>query len=542
MYNLLLIDDEILIADGMYDALYEENMENLHVMKAYAVSEALQAAKTNRIDILLTDINMPDLDGFGLFEQVIALWPYCKVIFLTGYQSFDYAYKAIQYKNVRYLIKADGVDRVLETVKEVMGELDQQLQERIPENFDLEQESRERLIKEILIGYFNGEIEEENLYRDDLKALGFQIDVKRPLYLAGAKYNRTDTEETYEKRLGFVKDMNVMLRGHLKENIRIVPLDMNQGILWLLQPEDEQEDLVYFMNVFDLFQVHLKRACDLDSIVVVCREAMIDEVKQQFHQLYGMLRTQMMIEGNLLTYEELQKIVRRRNWTGAEEPGMELIKQKIPRLNRALELLDRESFFQEAQPVFEALQKVKSRHSIWAKETYLSFSLCMLEFISQTGLYEKLPFTLSLTPLTNPEEFSDWEETVSYLKCLAEAIFRLKEEKNSDEMNLVIQKVERLVEENLEKELNITLLAEKLYFNACYLSRIFKTVKGVTLSDYITERKMSRAKQLLTESDCKVQKIGEQLGYSSPANFIRSFKKYYGVTPNEYRRMYYLVK
>ncbi len=198
------------------------------------------------------------MDGFELFEQVIALWPYCRVIFLTGYQSFDYAYKAIQYKDVRYLIKADGVDRVLETVKEVMGELDQQLQEKMPENFDLEQESRERLIKEILIGYFNGEIEEENLYRDDLKALGFQIDIKRPLYLAGAKYNRTDLEETYEKRLGFVKDMNVMLRGHLKENIRIVPLDMNQGILWLLQPEDEQENLVYFMNVFDLFQVHLK--------------------------------------------------------------------------------------------------------------------------------------------------------------------------------------------------------------------------------------------------------------------------------------------
>ncbi len=64
MYNLLLIDDEILIADGMYDALCEENMENLHVMKAYSVSEALQAAKTKRIDILLTDINMP---GYGRF-------------------------------------------------------------------------------------------------------------------------------------------------------------------------------------------------------------------------------------------------------------------------------------------------------------------------------------------------------------------------------------------------------------------------------------------------------------------------------------------
>lgn len=540
MYNLLLIDDEVLIADGMYDALCEENMENLHPMKAYSVAEALTVAETKRIDILLTDINMPGMDGFALFEWVAALWPYCRVIFLTGFQSFDYAYKAIQYKDVRYIIKADGVNRVLEVVGEVIGELDKRLLEKLPEGFDLEQESKERLMKEILVGYFNGEVEEEDLLRKDLKTLGFEIDITKPLCLAGAKFDHKDGKESYKERLGFIKDLNATLRSHLKGSVRMAPLDLNQGLLWLLQSEDGRDDIHYLMNAFDLFQVHLKSAFDLDSVVVVCQNATIAEVKREFHQLYAMLRSQMITEGNLLTYEELQKIVRRRNWAEEPEPGLEAVKRRIPRLNRALELLDRESFFREAQPVFEALEGAKSRHSIWAKEVYLAFSLCVLEFIGQTGLYEKLPFTLSLTPLTNPGEFADWKETVAYLKRLAEAIFWLKEEKNSRDMNLVVQKVEKLVEENLEKELHIALLAEKLYFNAYYLSRIFKSVKGITLSDYITERKMERARQLLMESDAKVQRIGERLGYSSPANFIRSFKKYYGVTPNEYRRTYYI--
>ena len=84
MYNLLLVDDEVLIADGMYDALCELNMENLYPIKAYSVQEALEAAENRRIDILLTDINMPDMDGFALYERIVKNWPYCRVIFLTG--------------------------------------------------------------------------------------------------------------------------------------------------------------------------------------------------------------------------------------------------------------------------------------------------------------------------------------------------------------------------------------------------------------------------------------------------------------------------
>ncbi len=246
MYNLLLVDDEVLIADGMYDVLCEEGAENLMLMKAYSVEEARVIAKSNRIDILLTDINMPDQDGFELYEEMIKMWPHCRVIFLTGFERFDYAYQALQYRNIYYIIKAEGVDKVLSVVAEVVRELD-------------------------------------------------------------------------------------------------------------------------------------------------------------------------------------------------SDAG-------IPRM---------------------------SEH-----------------------------------------------------------------QKNSDNANLIIAKVEALVEADLENGICLAEIAQKLHFNLYYLSRLFKNEKGISLSDYITNQKMERAKKLLKESDIKVQTIGERMGYSSPANFIRGFKKYTGVTPNEYRREY----
>lgn len=537
MYNLLLVDDEVLIADGMYDALCELNMENLYPIKAYSVQEALEAAENRRIDILLTDINMPDMDGFALYERIVKNWPYCRVIFLTGFETFDYAYKAIQYKNVRYIIKAEGVDKVLDTVGEAVGDLEAELETKLPAVFDLARESRERLLKEILLGYFNGEIQERELREENLSQLGFCIDLDRPICLVGAKLDRKKRQILYQERLALVKDMNLMLKGHLKEHFKMVPIDMNQGLFWLLQSGGEETDYEeYLINVFDLFQIHLKNVFDMDSIVVVCPGRMLPRVQEEFHRLQGMLLPHMFAEGNLFTYEELKNVIRSRSLTENPEINPALLGRMAARIRTNLEAQDREGFFQEAEPIFEMLKGVKSRHSIRAKEIYLSLSLCLLEYIDQTGLYEQLPFEMPLAPLTNPDEYGDWAQAAAYLRRLSEAVFRNNEEKNDCKIDSIIARVEQMVEENLEKNMGLAQISQKLYFNSCYLSRLYKASRGINLSDYIAERKMERAKQLLAQPDIKVQSIGERMGYSSPANFIRSFRKHFGMTPNEYRR------
>ncbi len=467
----------------------------------------------------------------------VITWPYCRVIFLTGFETFDYAYKAIQYKNVRYIIKAEGVDKVLDTVGEAVGDLEAELETKLPAVFDLARESRERLLKEILLGYFNGEIQERELREENLSQLGFCIDLDRPICLVGAKLDRKKRQILYQERLALVKDMNLMLKGHLKEHFKMVPIDMNQGLFWLLQSGGEETDYEeYLINVFDLFQIHLKNVFDMDSIVVVCPGRMLPRVQEEFHRLQGMLLPHMFAEGNLFTYEELKNVIRSRSLTENPEINPALLGRMAARIRTNLEAQDREGFFQEAEPIFEMLKGVKSRHSIRAKEIYLSLSLCLLEYIDQTGLYEQLPFEMPLAPLTNPDEYGDWAQAAAYLRRLSEAVFRNNEEKNDCKIDSIIARVEQMVEENLEKNMGLAQISQKLYFNSCYLSRLYKASRGINLSDYIAERKMERAKQLLAQPDIKVQSIGERMGYSSPANFIRSFRKHFGMTPNEYRR------
>lgn len=123
MYRLLIADDEEIIVNGLYDIF--SNLENLEldVYKAYSGEEAIQWLGRTRIDIALTDINMPEIDGLQLLDEIKKRWSWCRVIFLTGHSEFNYAYKAIQYSNVRYLLKTEGYDKIIKTVESVVQEL-----------------------------------------------------------------------------------------------------------------------------------------------------------------------------------------------------------------------------------------------------------------------------------------------------------------------------------------------------------------------------------------------------------------------------------
>lgn len=79
--------------------------------------------------------------------------------------------------------------------------------------------------------------------------------------------------------------------------------------------------------------------------------------------------------------------------------------------------------------------------------------------------------------------------------------------------------------------------AEHARLNPVYLSRYFKNKTGTHFVDYLISVKMKRAAELLAVRENKISKISEMVGYSNEKNFSRAFKKYYGVSPNEYRRL-----
>ncbi len=81
MHRLLIVDDEPYTVDGLYEMLEEADLPELELYRAYSAIEAIEWLNRIKIDIVLSDIRMPGMDGLRLLKEIRARWPRCKVIF-----------------------------------------------------------------------------------------------------------------------------------------------------------------------------------------------------------------------------------------------------------------------------------------------------------------------------------------------------------------------------------------------------------------------------------------------------------------------------
>ena len=112
---------------------------------------------------------------------------------------------------------------------------------------------------------------------------------------------------------------------------------------------------------------------------------------------------------------------------------------------------------------------------------------------------------------------------------------------NNDDANIencayVIQNIEKYIEENLDKKLSLTDIAESIHMNKSYISRMFKEKAGENLFDYINKRKIAKAKQLIKNNELRMYEIALNVGMEDTAYFSRVFKKYEGISPSEYQK------
>lgn len=113
-------------------------------------------------------------------------------------------------------------------------------------------------------------------------------------------------------------------------------------------------------------------------------------------------------------------------------------------------------------------------------------------------------------------------------------------EKNSETLKISderrwVRKIKEYIQARPEEDLSLNTLSDFVHLNPAYLSRLFKQETGTNLSDYITEARMDRAKQLLLQTELKIYDIARLSGYQSPKHFMLVFKQQFGVSPTTYR-------
>jgi DNA-binding NtrC family response regulator len=119
--SILVVDDELLIRDLLYDFFQQQGWT---IAVAENGERALEILRTRKIDLLLTDIKMPQMDGLALTNQVRSLYPDIPVVLMTGYPSVETAVEGIKAKVEDYIIKPFNINKLFKVLKSQLEEVE----------------------------------------------------------------------------------------------------------------------------------------------------------------------------------------------------------------------------------------------------------------------------------------------------------------------------------------------------------------------------------------------------------------------------------
>jgi DNA-binding NtrC family response regulator len=113
-HSILVVDDELLIRDLLYDFFHGQGWE---IALAENGEKALRIIESRKIDLVLTDLKMPDMDGMTLTKQLRESHPEIPVVVMTGYPSVDSAVEALRSKVADYIVKPFNINRLYKVIE-----------------------------------------------------------------------------------------------------------------------------------------------------------------------------------------------------------------------------------------------------------------------------------------------------------------------------------------------------------------------------------------------------------------------------------------
>lgn len=192
MHRIIVVDDERHIADAIYYLLLRQEQWDIEVFRAYDGDSAWALMEQSCFDLIVSDICMPGLDGLVLVRKVRALWPGCKIIFLTGYENFEYAFQALQLGGVRYILKTRDFSSLLDEVGQALTALRAE-QERSRRQTLLEAQvamAFSMLRNDLCVHLLRGHVPSVEWMRKS----GFDIDVTREMLLLALCFSKSDKQ------------------------------------------------------------------------------------------------------------------------------------------------------------------------------------------------------------------------------------------------------------------------------------------------------------------------------------------------------------
>lgn len=512
MYRVLILDDESLIVDGVYEYLYARRSEEFDLVRAYAPEAALRLLSRMRIDIVVTDIEMPLLDGLAVHEVVRRQWPRARVIFLTAHSEFDYVYYSTKFPNTRFILKSEGFPALLSLLDETARELSEELLDRPPGEDRCAGPSRpgESVLRSLteardweagLIARYHGPLETE---KPVLPVLLFCCGLPE-------EGNETGLEEYLRAQFGHKATFDLLYLG-VRET------------LVLCQTED-MEETGFVEQTLELVLGALESILKTPVAAAALESAAEWETLPAARQALERCCRDHLEDGVSVVCIVDAAVLNR-------ERGRILLEKMAA---AAQEGDTSRAWDHFAQFSHLAGAGNAGRSAFWRRDALETFSV----LLARTGLLQQADTSALICGLQGNE----WD--LGLLSALLEKILLAAPDTDAnrqDALSIMLDRLDRTIEEQYDTDLSLADLAGSVYLSASYVSRVYKQQRGINLVDKIQQVRIRHAQELLSRTNMKIQDIAAKTGFHSPRYFINVFRKCTGINPKEFRECNHWTK
>ena len=520
MFNILVTDDEQIVIDSLSFIINKNFADEMKVFTALSGTEAIEIVMKENIDIIFMDINMPGLSGLETVSVITKLKPNIVFVILSAFDRFQYAQEAINLGAYKYITKPVNRNVVIETIRGAM-QLVQEKQGKL--SADMELHKKLDLVSPMIENDFIYACIYNNEKSIDLSSyLDYFNLTDNPWVFCCFEFPNMNSDNQYSTYLKIHELLNTEHRCLVSSFI------MNRIVVYFPifseNPEysEIQEQIKKFYTSLS-YNITAGIRAGVSS-VFSDKSKLQASYSEALSALNKVSNDGGLIFTDGITYSSEQNTLSRKVSTN------EFKKQIINKLSSGdsngvksfLELFTSELIAQKL-----AIDKIKNAFFELIVTANNATHEQNKTFTSET--FDNAFATMSTINDTKLiKEFAQ--------KFLMECTQAVSSVKKAEE-NPIIKKVCAYVDENLSSDISLETAADFVGVSSFYLSKLFKEEKGETFINFISDKRLEKSRQLLSETSLSIKEITAEVGYNDQNYFSRIFKTKYGLSPKEYRKV-----
>lgn len=522
MYKVLLADDEMLDLEGMKQFI---PWSKLGLKVVDAVSNGFAACEViehQPVDILVTDINMPNMSGLELARKAMEKKPDIRIVFVSGYQDFHYVKQALSMKACSYVLKPVDDDELIASLQTIRQELEIEGKRKEAEEHyhSMIPMAKNELLIRLLEGELHGE-ESEALTR--LAAAHGLLSVQGPLRAAVIELDDLDwkNQSTPEEAGHFEQLLQEMNKVLQKCGMQHACKLSKRRLAVIMQGDRVDECISTLYNT-----VNSKPAV---SVTIGLGEPVqeISLLPQSYKQALEALDGKMFIgRGHLIKYEEVRRT--------PEMKDVRTLDIRLDALFKAMSNYELVKIHDEIDNLFQSVSTLRSKFTIYNLAIYIVFKLEHYLSTRDEDLSKMLGFKLSSLDIV-----LKFEMMGDIRSWLVRKVFEISEtlrQRENTQCSRLIREILHTMQERMNENITLKDIAQKFSFSPNYLGHLFKEEVGKSFSEMLVQLRMEKAGELLRNPTLKIYEVADQVGYRYIPYFSRQFKETYGMTPMEFRK------